>query len=733
MDVLQQLNPAQRDAVEAIEGPVLVLAGPGSGKTRVLAHRVAYLVKVCGVEPWRILAVTFTNKAAREMRGRLDSLVGDELRRLTVGTFHANCARILRREADSLGLDRNFVIYDQDDQLRLVRNVMNELNLDDKVYRPTSIHAAISRAKNELIGPAEYHAASYWHEIAGRVYQRYQASLLANQALDFDDLLMRAVELFRRCPEVLSKYQQRYHFVLVDEFQDTNHAQYELLSVLGAKHRNLFCVGDEDQSIFAWRGADYRNILRFRQDFPEARVFLLEQNYRSTQVILDVAREVISRNRHRTDKKLWTENARGNPITVFEAYNEQEEAQYVIREIQRLVARGECNLRDCAIMYRTNAQSRVLEDAFVRTGLPYRIVGATRFYQRREIKDVMAYLRLAHNPMDTVSLLRVINVPTRGIGRRTLTAVETWAEQMNVPIYTALQMLQEAVTAQHEGREERTGLPILPLDTRGRNALLHFLSLLNDLIAARQNHALPALLNTVLERTGYERFIRDGTEEGEDRWANVMELHSVVQEYASLPSDQALTAFLEDASLVSDIDGLDEEVDAPILLTLHTAKGLEFRAVFIVGMEEGIFPHSRCFDDPDQMEEERRLCYVGITRVIDRLYLIYTFRRTLYGREELSEPSRFLRDIPPSLIAGQEVKPAPARLQHLARKVTSPQSVHTEPTFRTGDRVRHESFGEGVIVQSKVSAGDEELIVAFVGSGIRRLVASYARLEKVLE
>jgi len=732
MDLLRELNSAQRKAVETIEGPILVLAGPGSGKTRVLTYRVAYLVKVCGIEPWRIMAVTFTNKAAREMRARLESLIGDHLRRLTVGTFHAICARILRREAQYLGLDRNFVIYDQDDQIRLVRQILKELNLDDKVYRPTSVHAAISRAKNELITPDGYQPPTYWHEVVGRVYERYQALLWANGALDFDDLLMKAVELFRRNPEVSSKYQRRYHFLLVDEFQDTNRAQYELLRLLTEKRRNLFCVGDEDQSIFAWRGADYRNVMRFREDYPEARVYLLEQNYRSTQVILDVAREIISRNVHRTDKDLWTHNPRGNPITVFEAYNEHEEAQYVINEIRRLVAQGECSFRDCAIMYRTNAQSRVLEDAFIRAGMPYRLVGATRFYQRREIKDVLAYLRLVHNPLDTVSLLRVINVPPRGIGRKTLAALENWAERMNLPIYTALQMLKGRVTEQAEGHGDAAALPPLPLDTRGRKALLHFLSLLDDLIAARQNHTLPELLDMILEKTGYERFIRDGTEEGEDRWANVMELHSVAQEYVNLPPAEALTTFLEETSLVSEVDNLDEEVDAPILLTLHTAKGLEFHAVFIVGMEEGIFPHSRCFDDPDQMEEERRLCYVGITRAKERLYLLYTFRRTLYGREDLSEPSRFLKDIPSHLIAGQH--PAAATMRHWdpSQKTLGEQSYdQPEPVFRVGDRVHHESFGEGIVVGSKVNAGDEEVTVAFVRAGIKRLLASYAKLEKV--
>ncbi len=712
MDVLEGLNPAQREAVEAIGGPVLVLAGPGSGKTRVLTHRVAYLIRVCGVDPARIMAVTFTNKAAQEMRGRLVALIGARLSRLTIGTFHAICARILRREAQHLGISRDFVIYDESDQLGLVRQALQDLDLDPKTYRPRAMLAAISKAKSELIGPQDYEPQTYWQEVVGRVYVRYQELLAANDALDFDDLLMSAYRLFADHPEVLARYQERYLHILVDEWQDTNMAQYELVKLLAAKHRNIFVVGDEDQSIYRWRGADFRNLHRFRSDFPEARVILLETNYRSTQTILDVANAIISRNVHRTPKRLRTERGRGVPVVVHEAYNEQEEAQYVVEEIARLVAEG-YRPGDCAVMYRTNAQSRVLEDAFVRAGLPYKLVGATRFYARREIKDVLAYLRLAHNPYDSVSLARVINVPPRGIGTKTVVRLEEWAGKIGAPLYDALRMIKEEAEA--------------PFDARTRRVLLDFVALLDELVAARDKLNVLELLDLVLEKSGYAEYVRDGTEEGEDRWNNVMELRTVAREYAHLPPGESLTTFLEEVALVSDVDNLDERVNAPTLLTLHMAKGLEFPVVFIVGLEEGLLPHSRSFDDPEEMEEERRLCYVGITRAKERLYLVYAFRRTIRGTSEVSVPSRFLRDIPSQLVVGWHLKER--RYQEAVQWPASPHP--SSPAFKAGDRVRHPTFGEGVVVESRVAGGDEEVVVAFQGYGVKRILAGFARLEKV--
>jgi DNA helicase-2/ATP-dependent DNA helicase PcrA len=724
MNILKDLNPAQQEAVQAIEGPVLVLAGPGSGKTRVLTHRVAYLVRECGIDPYNIMAVTFTNKAAQEMMGRLHHLLGQRLRQLTIGTFHAICSRILRREAKHLDVTSDFVIYDQTDQLGLVRQALKDLNLDEKMYRPQAILGTISKAKNELIRPESFAPQTYWQEVASRVYTRYQELLLANNAQDFDDLLMNAVHLFDQQPEVLAKYQRRYFHILVDEFQDTNTAQYALVRRLAGKRRNLFVVGDDDQSIYAFRGADFRNVHRFRTDYPDARLVLLEQNYRSTQTILDVSKAVISHNTHRTPKNLHTEKGPGVPVIVHEAYNEQEEAQYVMDQIALLVAGGAYQPGDCAIMYRTNAQSRVLEDAFVRAGLPYKLVGATRFYARREIKDALAYLRLVHNPYDGVSLARIINVPPRGIGPKTMAALEGWAEELKVPVYTALQMLAEET----EGTEKPS-----PLPTYARGVLAGFSELLSELIAARERLNVLELMDLILEKTGYSAYIRDGTEEGEDRWNNILELRTVAREYAELPAEDSLTTFLEEVALVSDVDTYDETVNAPTLLTLHMAKGLEFPVVFIVGLEEGLFPHSRSMDDPEAMEEERRLCYVGITRAKERLYLVHAFRRTMYGESEVGVPSRFIADIPDQLIAGRGEAALGEEERRYRWQVQWPTAAELAVTgqFETGDRVRHPLFGEGIVIESKVTRGDEEVTVAFEEKGIKRLLASFAKLEKL--
>jgi DNA helicase-2/ATP-dependent DNA helicase PcrA len=736
VNILNDLNSPQREAVEAIEGPVLVLAGPGSGKTRVLTYRVAYLVRECGIPPYNIMAVTFTNKAAGEMRSRLAGLVGTKLQKLTIGTFHAICARILRQEAETLGLRRDFVIYDRSDQLSLVRQALKDLNLDDKTYRPQAVHGAISRAKNELITPQTFRPQTYWQEIAGRVYGRYQELLVANNAVDFDDLLMSTVYLFREHSDVLSGYQRRYIYIMVDEWQDTNTAQYELVRLLAGKRRNVFVVGDEDQSIYGWRGADFRNVMRFRENFPEVRTVFLEQNYRSTQTILDVANAVIAPNVHRTPKRLHTDKGKGVPIVVHEAYNEVEEAQYVVETIGRLVTQSEARPGDCAVMYRTNAQSRALEDAFIWAGMPYKLVGATRFYARAEIKDVLAYLRVIHNPADNVSLARILNVPRRGIGARTRAALESLASQMGTSLYGALQVLKEEI----EDREKAgaTGDNLGEVFTaRVRKPLLQFAELLDGLIATRGKVSVPELLDRLLEVTGYEIYLRDGTDEGEDRWNNVMELFTVAREYAALAPEEALTTFLEEVSLVSDVDNLDEDADAPTLLTLHSAKGLEFPVVFIVGLEEGILPHSRSFDDVDQMEEERRLCYVGVTRAKEQVYLVHAFRRTLYGFSDVSLPSRFLEDIPDHLVAGRTAKHTKSKQgkRRLQRQTTwaSPAPSRPAAQFRSGERVRHSVFGEGIVIESLLRDGEEEVTVAFEGKGVKRLLASFAGLEKLGE
>jgi DNA helicase-2/ATP-dependent DNA helicase PcrA len=743
-DILAGLNPAQRQAVETVEGPVLVLAGPGSGKTRVLTHRVAYLVKEYEVPAWQIMAVTFTNKAAREIKERLYRLLGEDFRRLTIGTFHAICARILRREAEVVGISPQYVIYDSGDQLSLARQAIRDLGLDDKLYRPQSMLRLISYAKNELASPAEMLAATHREEVARRVYERYQALLTENSALDFDDLLMKTVQLLRQDAETRMKYQRRYPFILVDEWQDTNMAQYELVKLMAGERANLFVVGDEDQSIYRFRGADYRNVARFREDYPHARVILLERNYRSTQTILDVANAVIARNVHRHPKQLHTEKGTGPQIAVVEAFDEQEEGDVVVSEIQRLVARGEANLGDCAVMYRTNAQSRPIEDAFVRRGMPYKLVGATRFYERKEIKDVMAYLRLIHNPYDGVGLSRIINVPSRGIGQKTMNTLVQWAGRLGLPVYAALQMLGEAEEA---GQSMES-----PFGTRALRALSAFTAMLEELIQARHELNLLELLDLILERTGYAAYIQDGTDEGQTRWENILELRTVARDYADLSVETALTTFLEEVALVSDVDNLDEQIDAPTLLTLHSAKGLEFPVVFIVGMEEKLFPHVRSMDEPEQMEEERRLCYVGVTRAKERLYLLHTFRRTLYGESEIREPSRFLSDVPEQLVKSRERgeparqpglgldagrflgrarTPVPSTFAVPQRPAAPERPQPAAPHFQTGDEVQHEIFGKGVVIESKPSAGDEQVTVAFAGVGLKRLMVSMAPLEKI--
>lgn len=1075
MDLLKGLNPQQQQAVTASDGPVLVLAGPGSGKTRVLTHRVAWLVQERNVAPWRICAVTFTNKAAREMRERLERLLDPSAARsLTLGTFHAICARILRREAKAAGVPRDYVIFDADDQLRLVRQAIRDLNLDEKRYAPGMVHAAISRAKNELIPPEAYDTGSYYGEVVRRIYERYQALLAANNALDFDDLLMVTVRTFAENPAVLVKYQERYRHVLVDEFQDTNQAQYVLVRQLTGLHHNLFCVADEDQcviegtliltadgqqpveglspqspirvaagrgatmdtsnwerrsrqyegpviqittrrgysvvatpnhmmfarmgdnadafyvylmykrdmgyrighvqsarqdgiygvpitglavrgnqekadkmwilkvcknraeaifweqyfafeygipttvfftagrkmgidqslidelygridtasraerlmadlyispahphhrpkgiagnrqperiaiqvrmfgdcrrtdispwnahrvyintsdpllkqkmiergynpgpgrrgtwklgwsnldygamlrlaeeisrigggleiaysafltdtqtlggvtrkydlhpashihpgmvvpvevngrieddevvrvdwqeysgavydinvdkvhtyiangivvhnSIYAWRGADYRNIRRLRDDHPDLVTILLEQNYRSTQTILDAARAVIRHNPDRTDKALFTKRGRGLKITVHEAYDQDDEAEFVVNTIAYLTTHERVRPGDCAIMYRTNAQSRAIEDAFIRAGMPYKLVGATRFYARREIKDLIAFLRLIQNPADSVSLERIINVPPRGIGQKTVAALEEIARKRNVPTYEVLK----------EAPDE--------LGSRAQRALAAFRELVDGWIVARERMTAAQLIDRVLQDTGYADYLRDGTDEGEDRWANVLELRNVAAEY----EDLTLTDFLADVALVSDVDNLSETVDAPTLLTLHSAKGLEFSVVFITGLEDGMLPHSRSLDDAEQMAEERRLMYVGLTRAKDRLYLTYAFTRTRYGDNDFNVPSRFLDDIPPELVEGSWRR---------SRGVGDDTRYAIRDTcFRAGQRVWHATFGTGLVVESRADRDDELVTVMFEEAGLKRLMASIADLKRFEE
>jgi len=637
MDFLNGLNPQQQQAVTASVGPVLVLAGPGAGKTRVLTHRIAYLIGALGARPHQILAVTFTNKAAREMESRVSNLLGEAAHGVTLGTFHAICARILRREAVHLPISSNFVIFDENDQMSLMKRVIADLNLDDKTYRPLAILGSISNAKNELLLPDEYPSQTYRDEVVRRAYTRYQQMLLANNALDFDDLLLYTATLLGENTLVREKYARRFEHVMVDEFQDTNIAQYRLLQHLASVHHNIFVVGDTDQSIYRWRGADYRNVLRFEKDYPETQVILLEQNYRSTQKILDVAMAVIDRNPYRTPKRLFTERGDGIKAFLHETYDDRQEAAYVVDTIASLVSRGHARPGEFAVMYRTNAQSRLLEEAFLHAGLPYKLVGAQRFYGRREVKDVIAYLRLAHNPNDELSLIRVVNVPTRGIGDKTLQLLRTQAQKVNLQLG---QFLLELSRNPEPFRDVYSARPL--------TVLVNFATRLNAWNAQAGEASPLLLLDRILDETDYHNYIDDGTDEGADRWENVMELRRLAAEYQG----RSLTEFLEDVALVSDQDTLQAEVNVPTLLTLHAAKGLEFSCVFITGLNDGTLPHSRSFEDSEAMQEERRLLYVGITRARNRLYLIYSQNRSAFGYAEPSDPSRFLGDIPDQLMDG---------------------------------------------------------------------------------
>jgi len=828
--MVARLNPEQARAVTTTDGPLLILAGAGSGKTRVLAHRVAYLIGVQGVKPWQILAVTFTNKAAAEMRARIIALVGDQARDVAMGTFHSLCARVLRRDGAAIGINPRFAVYDTDDQLSTLKLVLRDLDLAGATeMRPQAILGQIGRWKNDLFGPEQAMTAAtgYIEEIAARAYAAYQARLRANGALDFDDLLNEAVRLFDEAPSVLTHYHDRWRYLHVDEYQDTNRAQYLWIRHLAGKRKNVAVVGDDDQSIYSWRGADLRNILDFERDYPDATVVKLEQNYRSSQLILDAAHAVVSRNEARKDKKLWTENARGVPIERFEADSEDEEAEWVARQVEALAAgRGAGGsflarradegddkthrLRDIAVMYRTNAQSRAIEEAFLRYGLRYQLVGGTRFYQRREVKDALAYLRVLRSDFDGAAFERVINVPARGIGEKTIAAIRAESARREANVWQALLTLAASPE----------------LATRTRTAIASFVELIESLRRRVGVLALPELLDNVLEQSGYRAMLLDGSQEGEDRWANLLELREVVGRYADLEPEDAVDRLLEETALVADQDSYEADADAVTLITLHAAKGLEFNIVFITGLEEGVFPHARALDDSRQMEEERRLAYVGLTRARDRLYLTHASMRATWGRGGFSVPSRFLLEIPAELMHGprlvaqddddEDQRPADERggsgydLSYILgpraasrlvgrrpswaangqgsgreRRILPPGGGYSPPvgapregeTFRTsrdltarrsayygsatdgepqdepqpvipdrsvvpprpvvpgerrykdGDRVRHAAFGEGTVVTSKLTRDDEEVTVAFPSRGVKKLLASLAKLE----
>ena len=734
-DVLEGLNFKQREAVETIDGPLLIVAGPGSGKTRVITHRIAYLVRTCGVRPYRIVAVTFTNKAAREMRHRLGELMGPGSRDLNAGTFHSFCAMLLRREGAAIGLDRNFAIYDSADQTDLIKRSMAEVEVDPKRFGPGALLSSISAAKSQLLGVEGFgmRRETYFDEVVLRVYERYQQLLEQSSAVDFDDLLFKTYLLLQQTPEVARKYQERYVHFMIDEFQDTNVAQYAIAKQLSQGHRNLCVVGDPDQSIYSWRNADIRNILSFQTDFPESKLIALEENYRSSQTILDAAHGLISANTQRVEKELFTQNKRGVPVVVAEAYNEEEEAQTVIKEIQGLAESGHA-LGDIAVMYRVNAQSRALEESCLRYGVPYQVVGGLKFYHRQEVKDLAAYLRLVANPDDDVSLARVVNVPARGIGRRTMDEVTRLARDEGIPMSSAIQRITKTGPHVDESTGEIEAVEH-SLPTRSVRALAGFMDLIQGLAAEARSTGLVDLIDLVLERSGYKRHLLEEADRGEERWENIQEFRGTARDFLHLDFGDALTAFLESVSLVSDVDSFEERTELVTLITLHQAKGLEFPVVFIVGMEEGLLPHIRSMDSPSEVEEERRLCYVGMTRAKERLYLLRAFRRGFWGGPEPRDASRFLADIPRDMIvsprrgsagrsrdAGWSPKPANAA----AKETDGPRPP------KTGDKVRHAIFGEGMVVSTKPSGGDFEVTVAFQdGQGVKRLLLSFAPLETV--
>ncbi|MFH1088584.1 MAG: UvrD-helicase domain-containing protein [Patescibacteria group bacterium] len=694
-DLLDKLNPEQIKAVKTTEGPILILAGAGSGKTKTLTSRVAYLIQTKKANPSEILAVTFTNKAAGEMKQRIMHLLRLKSdRAFHISTFHSLCSRILRAEIQHLGRKQNFTILDTNDQITAIKQVMRELDIDLQQYAPAAILSFISSAKNELIEAENYSEMAYgnFQKIVAKIYPRYQEILHNNNSLDFDDLLMLAVKLFKNNKGVLKKYQDKFKYVLVDEYQDTNTSQYQLIKMLVAKHKNIFVVGDDWQSIYSWRGANYRNILNFHKDYPKAKTIKLEENYRSTQTILNAAAAVIASNKHRSDKTLWTNRGKGEKITIKQAFNEQQEGEWVIHEILRqrsLNPRAEFN--DFVILYRTNAQSRVLEEAFLRHNLPYRIIGGTRFYDRKEIKDVLAFLRIIANPADNLSLKRIINLPPRGVGEKTWQELVKHANNQNLPIS---EILLDA--------------PV------GSKAKLE-LSKLGGIIANARNTKinLGKLFDLLIDKTGYLKWLDDKTIEGETRIENVKELKSVIEKYNILDIEISLPTFLEEVSLVQDIDQYDNNENAVNLMTLHSAKGLEFDYVFVVGMEENLFPHSRSILDESELEEERRLCYVGMTRTKQQLYLSHTIERTIYGSTSTSTPSRFIDDIPKELIntTGED----------------APAEKITKLKVKVGDWAEHKHFGVGKVL----AIDNTEVVIAFSQFGIKRLARNLAPLKKL--
>ncbi len=727
-NILDRLNPAQREAASYIGGPLLVFAGAGSGKTRALTHRIAYLIGEHGVHPRNILAVTFTNKAAREMKERIEGLVGTQaLNEMWVGTFHSMSARLLRISGEHIGIDRDFVIYDESDQGSVIRECLEELNIDEKQFPPKTLLYKISAAKEKLVQPENYAElmSHKYDPIVARVYPLYQKKLLANRALDFDDLILYAVRLLDECPDVREHYQRKFQHVLVDEYQDINQSQFQLVRYLADYYRHICVVGDDDQSIYSWRGADVGLILSFQKHYKDAKIVKLEQNYRSSRNILDAAYHVISRNENRQDKQLWTDRDAGALLTRIEAVDEHDEAARVVARIRDRVQSDGHSYGDFVILYRMNAQSRLFEEALMNYRVPYRIVGGVRFYERKEIKDLMAYLRLVHNPMDSVSLKRIINVPVRSIGPTTLGKLEAFAQEEDIPLYDALRRVDE-----------------IDIQPKPKRAIKELSALLVFLHEKREEYSVGKLLMEVVENTGFLTELKKaGTREADSRIENVRELFSVIEEFENTSEDRSLRAFLEQVALVTDIDNLEEGEEAVTLMTLHAAKGLEFPVVFMVGMEEGLFPHSRSIQDRDGLEEERRLCYVGMTRAEDELFLCHAYSRTLFGMRERTVASRFLRDIPDELFGRKKVVTKTAQPALGIQGVTTGAALWKQPQppqrpakacpFKAGDRVKHNVFGLGIIVSAEPMGADTQVTVAFEEVGIKKLMLSFAPLEKI--
>lgn len=744
MSIYDTLNEQQKEAVLHTEGPLLILAGAGSGKTRVLTHRIAYLIEEKGINPWNILAITFTNKAAGEMRERVDNLVGFGSESIWVSTFHSMCVRILRRHIDLLGFDTNFTIYDTDDQKTLMKDICKLLQIDTKLFRERSLLTAISQAKNELVTPEEFRIQAqgdFSRQKIASVYEEYEKQMRANNALDFDDLLVKAVQLFQTQADVLDYYQERFRYIMVDEYQDTNTVQFELVRLLSAKYRNLCVVGDDDQSIYKFRGANIRNILDFEQVFPDAKVIKLEQNYRSTSNILNAANAVIRHNHGRKDKTLWTDNGEGDKINVRQFDTAFDEAEYIVGDIRERVESGKAAYNDHAILYRTNAQSRMFEEKFVTANIPYKIVGGINFYARREIKDLLAYLKTIDNGRDDLAVRRIINVPKRGIGLTSINRVQEYASGREIGFYEALRAVD-----------------LIPNIGRGASKLESFVALIEHFKTDAKELTISELMQEILEETGYiESLKEEGSEEAESRIENIDELISKITAYEETCEDRdepaTLNGFLEEVALVADIDSLDESNDYVVLMTLHSAKGLEFPHVYLAGMEDGIFPSYMTItaDDPEEVEEERRLCYVGITRAEEELTLTCARRRMIRGETQYNKMSRFLKEIPMELLSTGAVfqKPEPeeerkpsayqqARQAFRAKAFVQPGAARSfgspkgeGPGYQVGDRVRHVKFGEGTVTAMVEGGRDYEVTVDFDGPGTKKMFAAFAKLQKI--